>query len=80
MTLQKIDSMIPNGPRGSAQREVFAQGAANLICGSVGSMGGCAMIGQSMINVRNGGTGRTAGVLAGVLTLRRRTKGSKIRR
>jgi len=69
MTLQKIDEMLPESPPGDGRREVLAQGAANFICGIFGSMGGCAMIGQAMINVRNGGTKRLAGVTAGIGTL-----------
>lgn len=57
MTLQKIDTMLPDSPPGKGKQEVLAQGLANVICGIFGSMGGCAMIGQSMINVRNGGIG-----------------------
>ncbi|CAD7949416.1 unnamed protein product [Amoebophrya sp. A120] len=69
MTLEKIDEMLPDSPPGDARREVLAQGGGNLICGFFGSMGGCAMIGQAMINVRNGGTKRIAGMTAGVGTL-----------
>ncbi|CAD7975044.1 unnamed protein product [Amoebophrya sp. A25] len=69
MTLQKIDEMLPESEPGDAKREVLAQGGSNLICGFFGSMGGCAMIGQSMINVRNGGVKRLAGVTAGVGTM-----------
>ena len=43
------------GKRGGASKECIAQGAANTVTGFFGGMGGCAMIGQSMINVKSGG-------------------------
>jgi SulP family sulfate permease len=49
--------------------EAAGQGIANLIAGFFGAMGGCAMIGQSVINVRSGGRGRLSTFLAGVLLL-----------
>jgi sulfate permease, SulP family len=48
--------------RGQPNRESMAQGAANIVTGLFGGMGGCAMIGQSMINVNSGATGRLSGV------------------
>ena len=54
--------------RGRGNRECVAQGAANIACGFFGGMGGCAMIGQSMININSGGRGRTSGITA-ALTL-----------
>ncbi len=55
--------------RGGASRECVAQGAANLVTGFFGGMGGCAMIGQSMINVKSGGRTRLSGVSAALFLL-----------
>ncbi|MGI9329164.1 MAG: SulP family inorganic anion transporter [Gammaproteobacteria bacterium] len=66
MTLQLIDDMTET--RGQGNRECFAQGGANFLSGLFGGMGGCAMIGQSLINIRSGGRGRVSGVVA-ALTL-----------
>ena len=57
------------GQRGGASQECLAQGAANTITGFFGGMGGCAMIGQSMINVKSGGRTRISGVAAAVFLL-----------
>ncbi len=57
------------GKRGGASRECLAQGGANLITGFFGGMGGCAMIGQSMINVKSGGRTRLAGISAALFLL-----------
>ena len=54
---------------GKASRECVAQGAANVVTGFFGGMGGCAMIGQSMINVESGGRTRIAGTTAALLLL-----------
>jgi len=62
MTLNLIDDLTES--RGSGNRECIAQGSANLINGLFGGMGGCAMIGQSIINVNSGGRGRLSGVVA----------------
>ncbi len=62
MTLQLIDDMTET--RGQGNRECFAQGGANFLSGLFGGMGGCAMIGQSLINIKSGGRGRTSGVVA----------------
>ncbi|QDU80247.1 Bicarbonate transporter BicA [Polystyrenella longa] len=62
MTLTLIDELTQT--RGSSNRECIGQGAANIICGLFGGMGGCAMIGQSMINIRSGGRGRLSGICA----------------
>ena len=50
------------GERGGASKECMAQGAANVATGFFGGMGGCAMIGQSMINVKSGGRTRLSGI------------------
>ena len=59
MTLNLVDDLTET--RGSGNRECVAQGSANLINGLFGGMGGCAMIGQSIINVNSGGRGRLSG-------------------
>lgn len=67
MTLTLIDEITET--RGKGNRECIGQGAANLICGMFGGMGGCAMIGQSLINVNSGGRGRLSGITAAVCLL-----------
>lgn len=62
LTLTVIDEMTET--RGSGNRECIAQGTANLACGFFGGMGGCAMIGQSIINVSAGGRQRLSGIVA----------------
>lgn len=62
MTLQLIDEITET--RGQGNRECVAQGSANFLSGLFGGMGGCAMIGQSLINLKSGGRGRTSGVAA----------------
>lgn len=57
------------GKRGGASQECIAQGTANFITGFFGGMGGCAMIGQSMINVTSGGRTRLAAVVAALFLL-----------
>ena len=60
LTLNLIDDMTDT--RGRPNRESMAQGAANVVTGFFGGMGGCAMIGQSMINVNNGALKRLSGI------------------
>ncbi|MGB4712135.1 MAG: SulP family inorganic anion transporter [Fuerstiella sp.] len=67
MTLTLIDEITET--RGKGNRECVGQGTANLICGLFGGMGGCAMIGQSLINVNSGGRGRLSGITAAVCLL-----------
>ena len=55
--------------RGGASQECIAQGAANVVTGFFGGMGGCAMIGQSMINVKSGGRTRLSGLSAALFLL-----------
>ncbi len=57
------------GERGGVSQECLAQGAANVITGFFSGMGGCAMIGQSMINVKSGGRTRIAGIAAAIFLL-----------
>lgn len=67
MTLNLVDELT--NTRGSGNRECVAQGSANIINGLFGGMGGCAMIGQSIINVNSGGRGRLSGFVAAVALL-----------
>lgn len=67
MTLNLIDEITDT--RGNGNRECMAQGGANFINGLFGGMGGCAMIGQSLINVNSGGKGRLSGIVAAVALL-----------
>lgn len=67
MTLNLIDDMTET--RGSGNRECVAQGSANILNGLFGGMGGCAMIGQSIINVESGGRGRLSGAFAALALL-----------
>ena len=67
MTLTLIDEITQT--RGQGNRECIGQGVANVTCGLFGGMGGCAMIGQSLINVNSGGRGRASGVTAAVCLL-----------
>ncbi|MDB5960881.1 MAG: sodium-independent anion transporter [Massilia sp.] len=55
--------------RGQPNRECVALGAANVVSGLFGGMGGCAMIGQTMINLGSGGRSRLSGVVGGVMIL-----------
>ena len=55
--------------RGGASQECVAQGTANVVTGFFGGMGGCAMIGQSMINVKSGGRTRLSGLSAALFLL-----------
>ena len=57
------------GTRGNKNREVKGQGIANCITGCFGGMAGCAMIGQSVINIKSGGTGRLSSLVAGLFLL-----------
>jgi SulP family sulfate permease len=54
---------------GKTSKECLAQGGANIVAGFLGGMGGCAMIGQSMINVESGGRTRVAGVASALFLL-----------
>ena len=67
MTLTLIDELTET--RGKSNRECVGQGLANIVTGFFGGMGGCAMIGQSIINIRSGGRGRLSGITAGILLL-----------
>jgi SulP family sulfate permease len=67
MTLTLIDELTET--RGNSTRECLGQGVANVVTGFFGGMGGCAMIGQSIINIRSGGRGRLSGIAAGLFLL-----------
>lgn len=67
MTLNLVDEITET--RGNGNRECIAQGSANMLNGLFGGMGGCAMIGQSIINVDSGGRGRLSGATAAIALL-----------
>ncbi|MEF1165909.1 SulP family inorganic anion transporter [Vibrio campbellii] len=67
LTLTILDEITST--RGQPNRECIGQGIANLTCSVFGAMGGCAMIGQSMINVNSGGRGRLSGIVAAISLL-----------
>ncbi len=67
LTLSLIDEITET--RGRGNKECVGQGTANILTGFFGGMGGCAMIGQSMININSGGRGRLSGITAAVFLL-----------
>ena len=67
MTLNLIDEITET--RGRSNKECVAQGGANIITGLFGGMGGCAMIGQSLINIKSGGRTRISGIVAAITLL-----------
>jgi SulP family sulfate permease len=67
LTAQVVDDLTDTPS--DKNRECVGQGAANLVTGFMGGMAGCAMIGQSVINVKSGGRGRLSCFAAGVLLL-----------
>lgn len=67
LTLNIIDEITET--RGQGNREAVAQGAANILSGLFSGMGGCAMIGQSLINISAGARQRLSGVVAAVMLL-----------
>jgi SulP family sulfate permease len=62
LTLTLVDELTET--RGNGNKECIAQGAANVVTGFFGGMGGCAMIGQSIINVTSGARSRLSGFTA----------------
>ena len=76
MTLTLVDELTET--RGRGNKECIGQGLGNFVNGFFGGMGGCAMIGQSMINIRAGGRGRTSGITAAVCLLGFVLFGSKL--
>ena len=67
LTLNLIDELTET--RGRGNQECVGQGVANTVNGFFGGMGGCAMIGQSMININSGGRGRLSGISAALFLL-----------
>ncbi len=67
LTLNLTDEITET--RGYPDRECVALGAANMVSGAFGGMGGCAMIGQTVINLSSGGRGRVSGIVAGMMIL-----------
>jgi SulP family sulfate permease len=67
MTLNLIDELTDT--RGNGNKECIAQGSANVVTGLFGGMGGCAMIGQSIINIKSGGRSRLSGIVAALMLL-----------
>ncbi|MGB9670097.1 MAG: SulP family inorganic anion transporter [Halothiobacillaceae bacterium] len=67
LTLQLVDEITET--RGQPNRECIALGAANITTGFFGGMGGCALVGQSVINVESGGRGRLSGITAALALL-----------
>ena len=67
LTLNLVGDLT--GKVGGASQECVAQGIANTVTGFFGGMGGCAMIGQSMINVKSGGRTRLSGIAASLFLL-----------
>jgi SulP family sulfate permease len=67
LTLNLIDELTDT--RGRSNKESIGQGIANIINGLFGGMGGCAMIGQSMINIKSGGRTRVSGAVAAVVLM-----------
>lgn len=67
LTLNIVDEITET--RGRGNKEAIAQGAANVLSGFFSGMGGCAMIGQSLINVSNGARARLSGIVAAVMLL-----------
>ena len=65
LTLNLTDEITES--RGYPDRECVALGAANMVSGAFGGMGGCAMIGQTVVNLSSGGRGRLSGVVAGIM-------------
>jgi SulP family sulfate permease len=76
LTLNLIDEITDS--RGRPNRESMAQGAGNLVGALFGGMGGCAMIGQSIINLNSGGRKRLSGIAAGSFLLSFILVGSKL--
>ncbi len=67
LTLSLIDEITET--KGNTSRECIGQGSANVITGFFGGMGGCAMIGQSMINIQSGGRSKLSGIVASLVLL-----------
>ncbi len=64
LTVNVVDEMT--NTRGRANKESVGQGIANTVCGFFQGMGGCAMVGQTMVNLESGGRNRLSGIVAGL--------------
>lgn len=67
LTLNIVDEIT--GTRGRGNKEAVAQGTANILSGLFSGMGGCAMIGQSLINISSGARARLSGIVASIMLL-----------
>jgi SulP family sulfate permease len=67
LTMTLVDELTET--RGRGNKECVGQGLANVVTGFFGGMGGCAMIGQSIINISSGGRGRLSGITAALCLL-----------
>ncbi len=67
LTMNIVDELTET--RGSGNKEAVAQGTANILSGFFSGMGGCAMIGQSLINISNGARARLSGIVASIMLL-----------
>jgi SulP family sulfate permease len=67
LTLNIIDEITET--RGRGNKEAVAQGIANILSGFFSGMGGCAMIGQSLINISSGARARLSGIVAAIMLL-----------
>lgn len=67
LTAQIVDDMTDT--ESDKNKESRGQGIANIITGFFGGMAGCAMIGQSVINVKSGGTGRLSSLVSGIVLI-----------
>lgn len=67
LTLNIVDEITET--RGNGNKEAIAQGTANILSGVFSGMGGCAMIGQSLINTSNGARARLSGIVAAIMLL-----------
>ena len=67
LTLNLLDEVTET--RGSGNRECIAQGTANIASGFLSGMGGCAMVGQSLINTTSGARSRLSGIVASIMLL-----------
>lgn len=67
LTLNLLDEITET--KGNSNKEAVAQGAANIVTGFFSGMGGCAMIGQSLINVSSGARARLSGIIAAIMLL-----------
>lgn len=67
LTLNIVDELT--GTRGRGNKEAVAQGTANILSGLFSGMGGCAMIGQSLINISSGARARLSGIVASIMLL-----------